>query len=49
LNVSKKNVTRPPAVRRVVALQKKYEKPNQRIENDLQTRGVLLNAGQNAA
>lgn len=29
--------------RRVVALQKKYGKPNQRIENDLQTNGVLLN------
>ena len=29
--------------RRVVALQKKYAKPNQRIENDLQTNGVLLN------
>lgn len=29
--------------RRVVALQKKYTKPNQRIENDLQTNGVLLN------
>jgi uncharacterized protein len=28
--------------RRVVALQKKYAKPNQRIENDLQTNGVLL-------
>jgi uncharacterized protein len=26
--------------RRVVALQKKYAKPNQRIENDLQTNGV---------
>jgi uncharacterized protein len=29
--------------RRVVALQKKYQKPNQRVENDLQTNGVLLN------
>jgi uncharacterized protein len=29
--------------RRVVALQAKYKKPNQRIENDLQTNGVLLN------
>jgi uncharacterized protein len=29
--------------RRVVALQKKYAKPGQRIENDLQTNGVLLN------
>ena len=29
--------------RRVVALQKKNAKPNQRIENDLQTNGVLLN------
>ena len=28
--------------RRVVALQKKYAKPDQRIENDLQTNGVLL-------
>ena len=28
--------------RRVVALQKKYAKANQRIENDLQTNGVLL-------
>ena len=28
---------------RVVALQKKYAKPGQRIENDLQTNGVLLN------
>jgi serine-type anaerobic sulfatase-maturating enzyme len=28
--------------RRVVALQKKYAKPNQRIENDLQTNGVLI-------
>jgi len=28
--------------RRVVALQKKYRKPGQRIENDLQTNGVLL-------
>ncbi|MCK5831243.1 MAG: anaerobic sulfatase maturase [Methylococcales bacterium] len=27
----------------VVALQEKYKKPNQRIENDLQTNGVLLN------
>ena len=30
--------------RRVVALQKKYAKPGQRIDNDLQTNGVLLNA-----
>jgi uncharacterized protein len=30
--------------RRVVALQRKYAKPGQRIENDLQTNGVLLNA-----
>jgi uncharacterized protein len=29
--------------RRVVALQKKHAKPGQRIENDLQTNGVLLN------
>ncbi|MCC6888237.1 MAG: anaerobic sulfatase maturase [Hyphomicrobiales bacterium] len=29
--------------RRVVALQKKYEKSGQKIENDLQTNGVLLN------
>jgi uncharacterized protein len=29
--------------RRVVALQKKYAKSGQRIENDLQTNGVLLN------
>jgi uncharacterized protein len=29
--------------RRVVALQSKYKKSNQRIENDLQTNGVLLN------
>jgi uncharacterized protein len=29
--------------RHVVALQKKYAKANQRIENDLQTNGVLLN------
>jgi serine-type anaerobic sulfatase-maturating enzyme len=29
--------------RRVVALQKEYAKPGQRIENDLQTNGVLLN------
>lgn len=28
--------------RRVVALQKKYARPGQRIENDLQTNGVLL-------
>lgn len=28
--------------RRVVALQKKYQKPGQRIENDLQTNGILL-------
>ena len=28
--------------RRIVALQKKYAKPGQRIENDLQTNGVLL-------
>ncbi len=28
--------------RRVVTLQKKYAKPNQRIENDLQTNGVLI-------
>ena len=30
--------------RRVVALQRKYAKPGQRIENDLQTNGVLLDA-----
>ena len=30
--------------RRVVALQKKYKKSGQTIENDLQTNGVLLNA-----
>jgi uncharacterized protein len=29
--------------RRVVALQKRYAKPGQKIENDLQTNGVLLN------
>jgi serine-type anaerobic sulfatase-maturating enzyme len=29
--------------RRVVALQKKYAKSNQRIENDLQTNGLLIN------
>ena len=29
--------------RRVVALENKYAKPGQRIENDLQTNGVLLN------
>ena len=29
--------------RKVVALQKKHAKPGQRIENDLQTNGVLLN------
>ena len=29
--------------RKVVDLQKKYAKPNQRIENDLQTNGTLLN------
>jgi uncharacterized protein len=29
--------------RRVVALQKQYAKPGQRIENDLQTNGVLIN------
>lgn len=29
--------------RRVVALQKKYAKPGQRVENDLQTNGVLIN------
>lgn len=28
--------------RRVVELQKKYQKPGQRIENDLQTNGILL-------
>ena len=28
--------------RKVVELQKKYAKPNQRIENDLQTNGILL-------
>ena len=28
---------------KVVALQRKYKKPGQRIENDLQTNGVLLN------
>lgn len=28
---------------RVVAYQKKYKKPNQKIENDLQTNGLLLN------
>jgi uncharacterized protein len=28
---------------RVVALQKKYAKPGQRVENDLQTNGVLVN------
>jgi serine-type anaerobic sulfatase-maturating enzyme len=29
--------------RKVVALEKKYKKPNQRVENDLQTNGTLLN------
>jgi uncharacterized protein len=29
--------------RKVVALEAKYKKPNQRIENDLQTNGTLLN------
>ena len=29
--------------RRVVALQKQYAKPDQRVENDLQTNGVLIN------
>lgn len=29
--------------RRVVALQKQYAKPGQRVENDLQTNGVLMN------
>ncbi|MCG3204576.1 MAG: Anaerobic sulfatase-maturating enzyme [Elusimicrobia bacterium] len=29
--------------RKVVSLQQKYAKPNQRIENDLQTNGTLLN------
>jgi len=28
--------------KRVTALQHKYKKPNQRIENDLQTNGILL-------
>ena len=28
--------------RRVIALQKKYAKPDQRVENDLQTNGVLI-------
>ncbi|WP_428944164.1 anaerobic sulfatase maturase [Pantoea sp. FN060301] len=28
---------------KIVALQKKYQKPGQRIENDLQTNGILLN------
>ena len=28
---------------KVVALEKKYQRPNQRIENDLQTNGTLLN------
>lgn len=28
---------------KVVALQKKYKKPGQRIENDLQTNGILIN------
>lgn len=28
---------------KVVALQKRYQKPGQRIENDLQTNGILLN------
>jgi uncharacterized protein len=28
--------------RKVIALEKKYKKPNQRIENDLQTNGTLL-------
>ena len=29
--------------RKVVELEQKYKKPNQRIENDLQTNGTLLN------
>ena len=29
--------------RRVVELQKKYQKPGQHVENDLQTNGILLN------
>src|SRR5580765_2170229 len=28
---------------KVITLEKKYKKPNQRIENDLQTNGTLLN------
>lgn len=28
---------------KVVALQKKYQKPGQRVENDLQTNGILIN------
>ena len=28
---------------KVVAIEQKYKKPGQRIENDLQTRGTLLN------
>lgn len=32
-----------PFFARVVELQQKYKKPNQRIENDLQTNGILLN------
>ena len=32
-----------PFFHKVVELQKKYQKPNQRIENDLQTNGTLLN------
>lgn len=28
---------------KIVALQKKYQKPGQRIENDLQTNGILIN------
>lgn len=32
-----------PWFEKVVALQQKYQKPGQRIENDLQTNGILLN------
>ncbi len=29
-------------LKRVTALQHKYKKPNRRVENDLQTNGILL-------
>ena len=33
-----------PFYQQVVALQNKYAKPNQKIENDLQTNGIALDA-----